>query len=229
MVKPNIVRENPDRPNIYLDKVLKESAADSYEVYENIYKPLVDELFKVKSEFPVTLVYMPLEHIGNASAYCRYLFKSDLETSIYGVICSGQDSEVKSTIIADLGKDCPRFRLVFCTSVIGMGFNSPSMERVIHSRPPRNLPDYVQEIGRAGRSGQDAKAILYFCKRDIASNVPGIKSDIIGYCNEDMCLRNNLLRQFGFQKTSREPMHKCCTYCKQICNCFECEMFRIEL
>lgn len=229
MVKASIVRENPDRPNIYLEKVLKDSAADSYELYENIYKPLVDKLVILKSKFPVTLVYMPLEHIGNASAYCRYVFKTDLQTSLYGIICSGQDSQVKSTILDDLGTECPRFRLVFCTSVIGMGFNSPSIERVIHSRPPRNLPDYVQEIGRAGRSGQDAQATLYFCKRDIAANVPGIKSDIIGYCNEDMCLRDNLLKQFGFKNSFIVPMHKCCSYCKNICNCFECEMFRIEL
>lgn len=224
------IKCSPDRENIFLSIFHKESSMDVYESYEKIYQPLCDQLLKDGYKFPVTLLYMPLQHLGSASAYCRYIFGNPtLDQCTYGILCSGQNTEVKNTILMDLRKSNPRIRLVFCTSVVGMGFNSPSIDRVIHARPPRNLADYVQEFGRAGRSGQPAEAVLYFCKKDIAANVKDMNTDIIGYCHEEQCLRKYILRQFGFGKSADMPMHKCCLLCKNNCDCFECEILRIEL
>jgi superfamily II DNA helicase RecQ len=50
-------------------------------------------------------------------------------------------------------------------------------------RPPRSLSQYLQEIGRAWRRGQASTAVLYYSKRDIASNLPGMSDDIRDYCN----------------------------------------------
>ena len=64
-----------------------------------------------------------------------------------------------------------------------------SVERVTHARPPRNLNDGFQEIGRAGRRNQPS-AILNYGAMGIASNVKGIKDDIVQYCRkEDGCQR----------------------------------------
>ena len=81
-----------------------------------------------------------------------------------------------------------------------MGFDPTSVVRVIHAKPPRNLSQYLQEIGRAGRRGQKSVAILYHNKRDIAKNIAGIEDDIIQYCKNNKCLREMLLVPFGFQK-----------------------------
>jgi hypothetical protein len=43
----------------------------------------------------------------------------------------------------------------------------------VHVCPPRSLSQYLQEIGRAWRRGQASTAVLYYSKRDIASNLPG--------------------------------------------------------
>ncbi|CAG2187190.1 recQ [Mytilus edulis] len=229
MKTPCIVKESPDRTNIYLEKNLKGSSNDVFEMFENIYKPLCDDLFVKKENFPVTLVYIPIQYMGSAIAYCRFIFRnSNLHNCLYGALCSGQDEKVKATILTDLGKKVPRIRLVFCTSVIGMGFNSPSIDCVIHTKPPRNLSDFVQEIGRAGRDGRPARSILFYCKRDISNNVPEIKNDIVQYCNDDTCLRSCMLSQFGFEKGDMID-HECCMYCKESCKCIECEILRIEL
>ena len=71
-----------------------------------------------------------------------------------------------------------------------MGFDPPSVTSVIHAKPPRNLSQYLQEIGRAGRWGQNATAILHYNNHDVAKNLPGIEEDIIKYCkSQDRCLR----------------------------------------
>ncbi|XP_063411234.1 uncharacterized protein LOC134694166 [Mytilus trossulus] len=226
---PKVIKESPDRENILLEIKLKEASLDIYESYENIYRPLCDSLFENRETFPVTLLFMPLQYIGNAAAYCKHIFKKPtLETSVYGVLCSGQDDSVKNYIIKELACVNPRIKLVFCTSVVGMGFNSQSIMRVIHARPPRSLSDYVQEIGRAGRSGNAANAVLYYSNRDIAANVVDIKPDIIGFCREKGCIREYLLQQYGFEKTDVKG-HICCNNCKPICSCIECEMLRMEL
>ena len=54
----------------------------------------------------------------------------------------------------DLKKGIPRIRLIFCTSSLGMGFDSPSIDRVIHCKPPRciyltmssKLEDVAEEV-----------------------------------------------------------------------------------
>ena len=60
----------------------------------------------------------------------------------------------------------PRIRLVFCSSTISMGFDSPSITNGIHLNPPRNDIDYLQQIGRSGR-GQHSKAVLHYSNNDI--------------------------------------------------------------
>ena len=79
---------------------------------------------------------------------------------------------------------------MFCTAAFGMGFDSPSVARVIHMQPPCNVLDYMQQIGRAGCVGQDAEAILHYNKNDIAQNLPDIKQNSKDYCKSDTCLRH---------------------------------------
>ena len=47
-----------------------------------------------------------------------------------------------------------------CTSAFGMGINKPDVRWVGHFHAPLLLSEYVQEIGRAGRDGDAAEALL---------------------------------------------------------------------
>jgi ATP-dependent DNA helicase RecQ len=49
---------------------------------------------------------------------------------------------------------------VICTSAFGLGMNKPATRWVVHFQPPLLLAEYLQEIGRAGRDGQSADALL---------------------------------------------------------------------
>jgi ATP-dependent DNA helicase RecQ len=52
------------------------------------------------------------------------------------------------------------------TNALGMGFNKPDLGWVVHFQRPPNLIRYYQEIGRAGRALDEAKAILLSGEND---------------------------------------------------------------
>ena len=52
---------------------------------------------------------------------------------------------------------------MFSTSVLRMGVHMPHITRIIHVAPPASLEEYVQDVGRAGRSGLQSYAYLYYC------------------------------------------------------------------
>lgn len=49
---------------------------------------------------------------------------------------------------------------VVCTSAFGMGINQPHVRWVVHFHAPLLLSEYVQEIGRAGRDGENSIALM---------------------------------------------------------------------
>lgn len=56
--------------------------------------------------------------------------------------------------------------VICATSAFGMGLNKADVRLVIHYHLPTTLADYVQEIGRAGRDGQQSLAVLLYAPGD---------------------------------------------------------------
>jgi ATP-dependent DNA helicase RecQ len=55
-------------------------------------------------------------------------------------------------------------RSVVCTCAFGMGINKPDCRWVVHYQQPLLLSEYLQEVGRAGRDGLDAQALMLVCE-----------------------------------------------------------------
>lgn len=59
-----------------------------------------------------------------------------------------------------------QLQIICATSAFGMGINKENIRFVIHFHAPLQLESYIQEIGRAGRDGENSLAILLYVPGD---------------------------------------------------------------
>lgn len=69
-------------------------------------------------------------------------------------------------------------RLIFATNALGMGVNFPDIRRIIHYGPPREMEELLQQIGRAGRDGKPAHALITYHGRHLKN---------CDQCVKDLC------------------------------------------
>ncbi|MFJ2745699.1 RecQ family ATP-dependent DNA helicase [Streptomyces sp. NPDC087440] len=98
----------------------------------------------------------------DADAYAADLAGLGLDCAAYHAGLSGDDR----TAVHD------RFRagdldVVVATSAFGMGIDKADIRFVLHASVPGSLDAYYQEMGRAGRDGEPARAILAYRPQDL--------------------------------------------------------------
>jgi ATP-dependent DNA helicase RecQ len=58
--------------------------------------------------------------------------------------------------------------VMVATSAFGLGIDKPDIRYIVHYQAPASLERYLQEAGRAGRDGHQARCVLLFDESDLA-------------------------------------------------------------
>lgn len=77
---------------------------------------------------------------------------------------AGKDAEDRQFIQQQFIQDAVEW--IVATNAFGMGVHKDNIRQVIHESMPANVSNYMQEIGRAGRDGNEALAILLYAEGD---------------------------------------------------------------
>jgi DNA topoisomerase-3 len=77
---------------------------------------------------------------------------------------AGMEAEQRSRVQAGFLRD--EIAVIVATVAFGMGIDKPNVRAVVHLALPSTMAGYYQEIGRAGRDGEVAKAILLYSLDD---------------------------------------------------------------
>ncbi|XP_068691597.1 recQ-like DNA helicase BLM [Montipora foliosa] len=179
--------------------------------YDKILVPIAYELAIQRENYPMTIIYLKLKYCG----YAYGLFERVLKDKQ----CVGETSEPSARLFAQfhapqtsrMKKEQSRVRVLFATSALGMGVDAPYVTNIIHITPPSSLEAYMQEIGRAGRTGLSSCATLYYNNSDIAKNKKHVEESMKSYCrSEDTCQWKLLLDYFGFSSVQQKG---CCCIC----------------
>ena len=220
---PKVVKAYPNRKNIFLNKGYRLDSCHGFKSYERILKPIAFDLLSEKENYPMTIVYMKLKYCGQAYRLFeeiigldQYVGENDQpRCRLFAQFHAPQTEKMKSEILEEIKNETSNIRVIFATSALGMGVDAPGITHVIHIGAPPTLESYLQEIGRAGRRGQEATADLFFCNSDVsqAKVSKGLVHDsVVEYCkNSTECQRKLLMDYFGFYVHLSQP--RCCCIC----------------
>lgn len=210
--------------NMYYDKKVWISNHHGFMSFVQILLPIANELALQWEKYPMTIVYLKLKYCGYAYGLFEKVLQDkqfvgetkDPVARLFSQFPAPQTTRMKKSIIAEIKREDSRIRVLFATSALGMGVDAPCVENIIHITPPSNIESYVQETGRAGRTGIPSRATLYYNNSDIAANKEHVQEPMKVYCrSQDTCLRKQILEYLGFSGVTQQ---RCCCICDGTCN-----------
>lgn len=153
MKDPMVLVRGFDRPNITLDVVRHQEDKGKR-------KAVLEQVTALAREKGQGLLYAATRK--DTEKYAAKLAKEGLRAEAYHAGRSAADRERIHELFLDDQLD-----VVAATTAFGMGIDKPNVRFVVHADIPESLDAYYQEIGRAGRDGDPASAVLHYRAEDL--------------------------------------------------------------
>jgi ATP-dependent DNA helicase RecQ len=153
MQDPLVLVHGFDRPNISLD-VLR------HQEDKGKRKAVLEQVAELARDQGQGLLYAATRK--DTEKYAAKLGREGLRAEAYHAGRSAADRERIHELFLDDQLD-----VVVATTAFGMGIDKPNVRFVVHADIPESLDAYYQEIGRAGRDGEPASAVLHYRAEDL--------------------------------------------------------------
>lgn len=186
LISPNVVRESVNRPNIRLQVSQKRRAKQqllSFLMKDGMAQPgIVYCRSRLKSE-----------------ELSRWLSSQGIQATCYHANLTPSERDLAHGRFAQ-GK----VQVLVATTAYGMGVDLDHVRFVVHMDLPLTLENYAQEIGRAGRDGKPAQALLFYGLQDIMQTWQFVKQEglesefwrLMDCLERPQCRRASLLSAF---------------------------------
>jgi ATP-dependent DNA helicase RecQ len=134
----------------------------------------------------------------NTEQIAKKLNQNGINTDAYHAGLSFEDrSRIQEDFIFD------KTQVVCATVAFGMGIDKSNVRWVIHHNMPKNIEGYYQEIGRGGRDGLNAHALLFHSYADVIQ----LRKFASGASNEDVQIAKlDRMKQFSEATTCRRKI-----------------------
>ena len=150
MSEPELVVRGFDRPNIWL-------GVEEFHDDDAKGEALVD---RICEEAKPGIVYVATRR--EAEEIADALRGRGVRAAAYHAgLASRRRDEAQDAFMSD------ELEVVVATIAFGMGIDKPNVRFVFHAEPSESVDAYYQEIGRAGRDGERADAVLFYRAQDL--------------------------------------------------------------
>ena len=150
LYNPKILKGKIFRKNIFISAGRR---------LKNGYSQLEDFLSRHNNESGIIYV----SSRKKTDALCEYLNENGYKALSYH---AGLPQHQRENNFKDFVND--KVNIMVATIAFGMGIDKSDIRFVVHMSLPKSQENYYQEIGRAGRDGEDSEVLLLFNAADIA-------------------------------------------------------------
>ncbi len=150
MREPRVIVQGFDRPNIWLGvEVFRDEQDKKQALIERV----------VDTEKPGIIYAATRKHAEEIAAA---LSEQQVKAAFYHAGMRPVEREqVQQQFMGD------EIEVIVATTAFGMGIDKPNVRFVFHYDISESVDSYYQEVGRAGRDGNDSKAILFYRPEDM--------------------------------------------------------------